>query len=313
MSATVATRSGRRTGWLVRGLATLLLMALVGVGAVSLLLARPGLPLASTLGRPGPAGGQVSIYGVPVPAMPSGPTGPVWGRNVSIAVPFQQALDRLPEGGPYVFRVTELEMEPGTRIFEHEQLGVGAHIVVRGEVTIEDVQAGTSATYRAGETYAEGLDWRHRAQNRGTQPNRILMFDVLPASRGFDGQQRFADQGRHNEGELRAGPYAQIPLTSLPEGPLMLRVSDMALGPKARSVEHARVGPAIFYVAEGTATIRKDWDNSSMTYGLDGYFYESGREPFILENKPARPARFIAVEILPASLGTAPSTISTER
>jgi len=38
-------------------------------------------------------------------------------------------------------------------------------------------------------------------------------------------------------------------------------------------------------------------------------FYESGREPFILENKPARPATFVAVEILPASVGDGPSTV----
>ena len=72
---------------------------------------------------------------------------------------------------------------------------------------------------------------------------------------------------------------------------------------------HARLGPTIFYVQEGTATIRKDWDNSSQTYGTNGYFYESGREPFILENKPNRPATFVAVEILPASIGEGPSTV----
>jgi hypothetical protein len=93
----------------------------------------------------------------------------------------------------------------------------------------------------------------------------------------------------------------------------MLRVTDMAFGPKAKMEEHVRVGPGVFYVAEGTATIRKDWDNSSQTYGTNGYFFEGGKEPFILENKPARPARFISIELLPASLGDAPSTISTER
>jgi hypothetical protein len=62
-------------------------------------------------------------------------------------------------------------------------------------------------------------------------------------------------------------------------------------------------------VQEGTATVRKDWDNSSVTYGTDGYFYENGKEPFILENKPARPARFVAVEILSASVGDGPSTV----
>ena len=92
----------------------------------------------------------------------------------------------------------------------------------------------------------------------------------------------------------------------------MLRVTEMAFGPKAKTETHARLGPTIFYVQEGTATVRKDWDNSSATYGTNGYFYESGREPFLLENKPARPATFVAVEILPAVIGDGPSTILAE-
>jgi hypothetical protein len=90
---------------------------------------------------------------------------------------------------------------------------------------------------------------------------------------------------------------------------LMLRVTSLAFGPKAKTEPHVRLGPTIFYVQEGTATIRKDWDNSSQTYGTDGYFYESGKEPFILENKPNRPARFVSVEILPVSIGDGPSTV----
>ncbi|MDP8924190.1 MAG: hypothetical protein M3O34_15105 [Chloroflexota bacterium] len=312
MSATVAARGGRRAGWLVRGVAVMLLMTLIGVGVLALLIARPGLPLASSA-RSAPATRQVSVYGVSVPPFPNRPTGPAWDKNVAVTVPLQQVLERLPEGGPYVMRVTELEMEPGTRIFEHRQIGPGAHVVLDGEITIEDIQAGSVATYRAGQAYYEGMDWLHRAVNRGIEANRVMMVDILPASRGFDGQQQFTERGRHNEGELRSGPYVQIPLTELPESPLMLRVTDMEFGPKAKTEEHVRVGPSIFYVAKGTATIRKDWDNSSATYGTNGYFFESGQEPFILENKPARPARFIAIELLPASLGDAPSTIPTDQ
>jgi len=101
----------------------------------------------------------------------------------------------------------------------------------------------------------------------------------------------------------------QVPLRDLPAGPLMLRVTDMAFGPKAKTEIHTRLGPAIYFVQEGTATVRKDWNNSSDTYGTDGYFYESGREPFLLENKPARPARFVSVEILPLSVGDGPTTV----
>ena len=287
--------------------------ALIPVGIA--LVALAGLLLLPRLGNSDGAAEPLthdSTPGGPARATPPFPTrapAPAWGNNVRVQVPLQQRLDQLPDGAPYVFRVTELEMEPGARIFEHRQLGVGAHLVMRGAMTIHDLDQGSSATYRPGQAYFEGLEPLHSAENDGSSANRVLMFDILPASRGFDGQQRFTSEGKHNEGEVRSGPYVQIPLRDLPEGPLMLRVTDMAFGPKAKTEVHARLGPTIFFVQEGTATIRKDWDNSSNTYGTNGYFYESGREPFILENKPATPARYVAVEILPASVGDGPSTV----
>ncbi|MCC7369610.1 MAG: hypothetical protein IT306_14370 [Chloroflexi bacterium] len=245
-----------------------------------------------------------------IPAFPTKPAGIVWDTGrVKPKVLLQQPLEQLPPDAPYTFRVTELEMEPGATIFEHRQIGVGAHIVMRGDITISNLEAKTDATYRPGQAYFEGMEPLHSALNPGKEANRVLMFDLLPASRGFDGQQRFTSEGKHNEGEVRSGPYVQIPLTDLPRGPLMLRVTDMEFGPKAKTEPHARLGPTIFFVQEGTATVRKDWENSSQTFGTNGYFYESGREPFILENKPARPARFLAVEILPASVGNGPSTV----
>jgi quercetin dioxygenase-like cupin family protein len=293
----------RRLGWLLAGPAIGLVVLLA-----LMLLTLPRLP--NLLGR---ASGATAEASRTAPAAPVGPTAPVWGRNVRVTVPFQQVVDRLPEGGAYVFRVTELEMEPGSRIFPHRQLGVGAHVVLRGAITIEDLDAGQSATYRAGQAYFEGLGPLHRAEHSGEGANRVLMVDLLPASRGFDGAQQFTDRGRHNEGELRSGPFVQVPLESLPAEPLMLRVTEMAFGPKAKTVEHTRVGPAIYFVQEGTATVRKERDNSSMTYGTNGYFFESGQEAFILENKPPTPARYLAVELLPASLGDAPATLPTGR
>jgi quercetin dioxygenase-like cupin family protein len=293
---------GRRT------ISTALIPVVIALVTLGGLLLLPRLANSANTAASG-RGQGVAESARALPPFPTRAPGPVWGNNVKTRVPLQQRLDQLPAGAPYVFRVTELEMEPGAKIFEHRQLGVGAHLVVRGTITIEDLERGSAATYRTGQAYFEGLEPLHRAQNDGTEANRILMFDVLPASRGFDGQQRFTSEGRHNEGEVRSGPYVQIPLRDLPDGPLMLRVTEMTFGPKAKTETHARLGPTIFYVQEGTATVRKDWDNSSATYGTNGYFYESGREPFILENKPARPASFIAVEILPASVGDGPSTV----
>jgi quercetin dioxygenase-like cupin family protein len=245
------------------------------------------------------------------PPAPDGPQARVWGEDIKVRTIFQVPIDRLPEPPPYVFRVTELELEPGARIFEHRQLGTGAHVVVRGQMQIEDLDAGAVSVYGPGQAYFEGLGPLHRAINPGSETNRVLMFDLLPGSRGFDGTQQFTAPGRHNQGGLRSGPYVQIPLDALPNAALMYRVSELSFGPKAKTDVHVRLGPAIYFVAEGTATVRKDWDNNSMTYGTNGYFFEGGREAMILENKPATPARFIAVELLPASLGDAPSSVLT--
>lgn len=304
MSVRAASVSRRRAG----SVAVPVVIAVVALAGLILL---PRLGQVDSMTSPAARSSAGASTSRAIPPFPTRPTAVVWNNGITPKVRFQQAIDRLPEGAPYVFRVTELEMEPGARIFEHRQLGVGAHVMVRGSITIDDLDHGTSATYQSGQIYFEGPDPPHRAVNAGNGANRVLMFDLLPASRGFDGQQQFADTGRHNEGELRAGPYVQVPLRELPDGPLMLRVTDLAFGPKARSVEYAHVGPTIFFVQEGTATIRKTWDNSSTTYGTNGYFFESGREPYILENKPATPARFVAVEILPASLGDGPTTIPT--
>ncbi len=304
MSVPAASVGGRRGGSLV-------IPSLIACVALAALIFLPRLGQSDSVSVPAARTGAASAGVRSIPPFPTRAPAPVWGNAVDATVRFQQAIDKMPEGAPYVFRVTELAMEPGTRVFDHRQLSVGAHVVVGGTITINDLDHSASTTYQPGQAYFEGLDLLHNAVNDGPTTNRVLMFDLLPASRGFDGTQQFTDKGRHNDGELRSGPYVQVPLRDLPSGPLMLRVTDLGFGPKAKSIEHVVLGPTLFFVQEGTATVRKNWDNSSTTYGTNGYFYESGREPYILENKPASPARFIAVEILPASIGDGPSTIPT--
>jgi hypothetical protein len=92
----------------------------------------------------------------------------------------------------------------------------------------------------------------------------------------------------------------------------MFRVSALDFGPKAKSAEHTRVGPAIFFVTQGGATVRKESALQISTYGTNGYFFESGADPLILENKPASPMRVLMAELLPQSLGDGPSTMITE-
>jgi quercetin dioxygenase-like cupin family protein len=219
----------------------------------------------------------------------------------------QHTLDRVPEGA-LLLRLTELEMEPGARIFEHRQLGPGVHLVHRGSITVADSDTGQVDTYQAGQPYYFGMDPLRSFANNGSGPNQVLLADLVPQARGFDGNQAFTDRGRHNEGEVRAGPYVQYQLTTLPQGPLMMRVTEINFGPKSKTLEHTRMGPVLFRVEQGGLTIRKEAQLNMMTYGTNGYFFDPGTEPLVLENKPASPMKVLMFEVLPASIGDGPST-----
>ena len=93
----------------------------------------------------------------------------------------------------------------------------------------------------------------------------------------------------------------------------MVRVTQIDMGPKGKTPEYTRPGPAIFFVASGQGTFRNQDKLRIVTNGAGGYFYEDGVEPSILENKPITPNRIVAVEFLPASLGKQPSTVPTGR
>jgi quercetin dioxygenase-like cupin family protein len=241
-------------------------------------------------------------------------TAPTGGRVASVytnaiegKVLYQKALDRVPEGA-LLLRLTELEMEPEARIFEHRQLGPGVHLVHRGSLTYTDSASQQSETYQSGQVYYEGMDPLHSVANNGQSANRVLMADLVPRERGFDGNQSFTDRGKHNEGEVRSGPYVQYQLNNVPEGPLMMRVTEIAFGPKTKTVEHTRMGPVLFRVEQGGLTIRKEASLHMMTYGTNGYFFDNGTEPLILENKPASPMKVLMFEVLPASVGDGQST-----
>jgi quercetin dioxygenase-like cupin family protein len=240
-------------------------------------------------------------------SQPTGRVASVYSNTVEGKVLYQKALDRVPEGA-LLLRLTELEMEPGATIFEHRQLGPGVHLVHRGSITYTDLESQQADTYQSGQAYYEGMDPLHAVANNGQVANRVLMADLVPRDRGFDGNQAFTDRGKHNEGEVRSGPYVQYKLDNLPEGPLMLRVSEIKFGPKSKTVEHTRMGPVLFRVEQGGLTIRKEASLQMMTYGTDGYFFDSGTEPLVLENKPASPMRVLMFEVLPASIGDSQST-----
>jgi quercetin dioxygenase-like cupin family protein len=238
------------------------------------------------------------------------------GSGLDARVLFQREVDRLPDA-PHMLRVTELEMAPGASIDPHSHLGPGVQVVLSGAVTVIDSQTSESSVYEPTAAapfpvYYSGLTTRYSIENRGPTGNRLFMTEILPRSRGFLGNQQFDMEGvTHNQGGVRSGPYVQVPLERLPEGPLMVRVSQIDMGPKAFTPEYTRPGPGLFLIVSGQATFRRQADLVITTNGAGGYFFEDGSAPTILENKPNSPNRIVAIEFLPASLGTQPSTMPT--
>ncbi|MCC7105537.1 MAG: hypothetical protein IT307_10375 [Chloroflexi bacterium] len=221
----------------------------------------------------------------------------------------QWNVDRLPDG-PLMLRVTELEMEPGARIFDHSNLGVGGHFVISGTFTVVDSVSGEATDFGPGAGYYEGMTGRRRAVNRNSDWNRQFMAELLPRSRGFLGNFQFDQDGvTHNEGGIRSGPYLQQAVDAIPEGPVMVRMSEITMGPKAKTPAYTRPGPALFFVQSGQATFRHEALGQIVTQGAGGYYLDPGVEPIMLENKPIVPATVIAVEFLPRSLGRSPSTV----
>jgi quercetin dioxygenase-like cupin family protein len=240
------------------------------------------------------------------------------GSGLDARVLFQRELDQLPEG-PFMLRVTELEMEPGARIDPHAHLGPGVQVVLAGAFTVKEAAAQTPVEYgatpaRPYPVYYTGQTIWYSTENRGPTWNRLFMAELMSRSRGFLGNQQFETEGTvHNSGGVRSGPYLQAPFELLAEPPLMVRVSQIDMGPKGKTPEYTRPGPGVFFVVSGQGTFRYQDALSIHTQGAGGYFFDPAVEPMILENKPITPNRLIAVEFLPASLGKQPSTVPTGR
>jgi hypothetical protein len=237
------------------------------------------------------------------------------GAGIDRRLLLQHEVDKLPDG-PHMLRVTELEMEPGASIDPHSHLGPGAQVVLSGSFTMLDAQSGATAVLEPSQsvpfpTLYSGQTTRYSTENRGGAWNRLFMVELMSQSREFLGNQQFDTEGGvHNRGGVRSGPYLQLKLQRLPESPLMLRVTQIDMGPKARSPEYIRPGPGVFAIISGQVTFRRQSDLFITTQGAGGYYADEG-EPIILENKPITPNRLIAVELLPASLGKQPSTFPT--
>jgi quercetin dioxygenase-like cupin family protein len=137
-------------------------------GLVQLLAAAP---LLAGLARPGEACAQT---GGPVPVR-------VDTKGLVARIRFESVVEGyLTElNGRYKLRVTELTLEPGGHVGEHNHAGPGIRMMTFGEMTY--VLPDKTLIYGPGDFFFESGDVNHTVYNRSDKPNQHLLFEILPA------------------------------------------------------------------------------------------------------------------------------------
>ena len=80
--------------------------------------------------------------------------------------------------GKYKLRVTELTLEPGGHVGEHNHVGPGIRLMTLGEMTY--VLPKQTLIYKAGDFFFESGDINHTVYNKTDKPNQHLLFEILP-------------------------------------------------------------------------------------------------------------------------------------
>ena len=80
--------------------------------------------------------------------------------------------------GRYKLRVTELTLDPGGHVGEHNHVGPGIRQVTQGQMTY--VLPDQTVVYGAGEFFFESGDVNHTVFNKTDAPMVHLLFEILP-------------------------------------------------------------------------------------------------------------------------------------
>ena len=80
--------------------------------------------------------------------------------------------------GKYKLRVTELVLQPGGYVGEHNHLGPGIRLVTTGHMTY--VLPDKTVVYGPGDYFFESGDVNHTAYNKTDAPMVHLLFEILP-------------------------------------------------------------------------------------------------------------------------------------
>jgi quercetin dioxygenase-like cupin family protein len=85
----------------------------------------------------------------------------------------------LPElKGKYKMRITEITIAPGGHVGDHNHLGPGIRQMTVG--AMEYILPDKTMIYRAGDFFFETGDVSHRVNNKTSEPNTHLLFEILP-------------------------------------------------------------------------------------------------------------------------------------
>ena len=124
---------------------------------------------------------MVALWPKGAGAQPTG-TSPVRvdTKGLSAKIKFESVLSGyLTElNGKYKLRVTELTLEPGGHVGEHNHAGPGIRMMTEGEMTY--VLPDKTIIYRAGDFFFESGDVNHTVFNKTTRPNQHLLLEILP-------------------------------------------------------------------------------------------------------------------------------------
>lgn len=126
------------------------------------------IPVAALLSRPRAATAQAPS---PVKVDTKGLV-----AKIKFEHPLEGYLSEL--NGKYKLRVTELTLDPGGHVGEHNHVGPGIRLMTLGEMTY--VLPDKTIIYKAGDFFFESGDINHTVYNKSDKPNQHLLFEILP-------------------------------------------------------------------------------------------------------------------------------------
>ena len=102
-------------------------------------------------------------------------------QGVTAKILYEAPIDggHLPElKGKYKMRITEITIAQGGQVGDHNHLGPGISQMTAG--AMEYILPDKTMIYRAGDFFFETGDISHRVNNKTSEPNTHLLFEILP-------------------------------------------------------------------------------------------------------------------------------------